>query len=773
MIQKQFECDFYNYLFKQYLSVFEIVFYGCFILNVIYICFKIHDNEFLFQKPETRQLLYDDKHWTLHINGVKDSNIANTNANIGNIMNLRHMKGEGRNSESTPSSIASGSSDIINNMDKNGEISNEINKEIDKLFGPALERTRSGGDIEVVAPLRHKKRHFRSQEALSSSEKLPQSNQTYRLSDADLSEVHEIKSKSNVSDIRTRQVPILYDNQRAEIIASVTERLYSKLKKNEMTTSKSESSVDKKPSSESKIMQPLNELKICSNARQRLMEISKKALRNKRKIGIPAHTQTRKTVIRVKDQGIDVQTDLQPYINYQRRNYTFQQDVSTETTPMTPRSKEIAVGPRYSNLSYKDNSTITESKKVIFKNVSTMTETVSTNNHGCQTKVQPPPRRIKRTSSYSKYIKKIDRSIASTDDSSISPIININISPVYIDSESQSSDENLGNLIENGKDKQSVNTTPDLLTNHNNVTTKVENKKNSDGYSDIDCIATTTTTTPVELKETFVEDFSDKDDVSLPRVTIDHDRKPDCKDYEDLLLGRNENVYPYSIKISPYKERNEAKTVIRFKDIDGTPAECCSNEWQRKVDIASNKLSHNECHKDDMDSDNSISSVLSNSDSDYRLWDKLSSNTYENCIGHVKDNLLKKNTKYNIPDTSNHKYFRNFEGLSNKKDLFCLDLNGDDGYCFNRGQNERTITIKRRQNSLKDHSNFDTIERKIRSVCNSLDDSVNKYDSYLIEFRDKTKKYSKGETNSRTPTEYLQHLIRLRREAVQTDCHNK
>ncbi|CAH2094677.1 unnamed protein product [Euphydryas editha] len=727
-------------------------------------------SHFIQYKPETRQLLYDDKHWTLRINQVKDSNTSNTDANIGNIMNFRYtsMKGEVRNSESTPSSIASGSSDVINNMDKNAEISNEINKEIDKLFGPALERTRSGSDIEVVAPLRHKKHHFRSQEVLSCIEKVPQSNSTHLLSDANLSEVVENKSY-NVDDIRTSQVPILYDNQRAEIIASVTERLYSKLKKNEVPTSKVESSVDKKSSSESKIVQPLNELKICSNARQRLMELSKKALKNKRKIGIPKHTQTRKAVIRVKDQGNDVQTELQPYINYEKRNCTFQQDVSTETTPMTPRSKEIAVGPRYSNLSYKDKSTITVSKKVTFKNVSTMTEIVLTKDYGSQTKTQPPPRRKKRPSIYSKYIRKIERSITSTDDTSISPVININISPMCAgDSESQSSDETLGNSLETGKDKQSITTTPDLLTNHNSMTKKVEMKKMSDSNSNENCMSNIT---PIELKETALEDFSDKDDVSLPRVTIDYDRKLDRKDYEDMILGRNENVYPYSIKLSPYKGRSETKTVIRFKDIDVTPGECCSHEWQRKIGIATNNLSPNECHKDEIDSDDLTSSVLSNSDSDYLFWNKIRSNRYDNCVGHIKENLQEQNSKYRISDSNNRRDFRKFQGLRNKKEFSCPDPNCDDEYCCDRRQNERTMTTKRRQNSLKYHSTFDTIERKIRSACTSLEDSVNKYDNYLMEFRDKTKKCY--ETNSRTPTEYLQHLIKLRREAVQSDLYNK
>ncbi|XP_046971591.1 kinesin-like protein KIF18A [Vanessa cardui] len=730
------------------------------------------NRNFIQYKLETRQLLYDDEHWKLNEN--QSNAKPTTEAKIGNIMNLRYVKGEGRNSESTPSSIASGSSDVINNMDKNAEISNEINKEIDKLFGPALERTRSGSDIEVAAPLRRRKRHFRSQEVLNSDKTL-QINQSHRLSDADLSEAQGDDSHHfDTSNIP--QNPILYDNQRAEIIASVTERLYSKLKKNEAAASKQESIVDKKPANETKILQPLNELKICSNARQRLMELSKKALRNKRKIGIPAHTQTRKTVIRVKDQGTDVQTDLQSYICHQDRNCVFHRDVSTETTPMTPRLKEIAVGPKYSTLSYKDSSTLTDCKKVSYRNSCTMTELVLTRNHSSQTNVLPPPRRRKRQSAYMKYIKRLERIKSSTDDSSVSPVININISPMYaVDSESQSSDETVDDSLDIGKEKgkHSVATTPDLLTNHNNSLKKTEDnvmRINDTNFNENYDLNNFDGIKPLELHEKTLEDFSDKDNVQLPRVTADCDRKIGQKDYEDLILGRNDNLYPYNIKVAPARKKNKAKTVIRFKDIDVTPAECCSNEWQRKVDVASNS-SQNDSEKE-IDSDDSAASVLSEMDSDSFLWSKIDS-VNDNLVNCPKENKFENMSKLKTPESS----IWNASELNVKKESLCPDIQCDDEYCCPKKENENFVTVKKRHTlkikNKSEHTTFNNIERKIKSACNSLEASVHKYDNYLLEFRDKTKKYCKAETHVRTPKEYLQHLIKLRKEAVQSNYDSK
>ncbi|XP_050354421.1 kinesin-related protein 10-like [Nymphalis io] len=727
------------------------------------------NRHFIQYKLETRQLLYDEKHWKLNDNQSNDT--SKTEAKIGNIMNLRYVKGEGRNSESTPSSIASGSSDVISNMDKNAEISNEVNKEIDKLFGPALERTRSGSDIEVVPPLRHKKRHFRSQEVLFSDKAL-QSNQTHRLSDANLSEAQG-NDLRNLDNSKIPQVSILYDNQRAEIIASVTERLYTKLKKNEAAISKQETKVDKKPVSETKVLQPLNELKICSNARQRLMELSKKALKNKRKIGIPAHTQTRKTVIRVKDQGIDVQTDLQSYICHRDRNCIFHRDVSTETTPMTPRLKEIAVGPKYSNLSYKDSSTLTDTKEVIYRNSCTMTELVLRRNHSSQTNVQPPPRRKKRQSAYMKYIKKIERIKSSTNDSSVSPVININISPMYADSDSQSSDETSDNSLDFGREKgkQSVTTTPDLLTNHSNLLKKTEVMTISDTNSPENCdLNNVNSTTPLELKEKILEDFSDKDNVPLPRVTVDYDRKLGQKEYEDLILGRNENIYPYSIKVAPVRKKDKTKTVIRFKDIDITPAECCSNEWQRKDNVTSNS-SQNESEKE-TEGDNSVTSVLSEMDSDSFLWNKIDSANGDNASHCPKENQYENIAKL---ETSGCRSW-NASDLRIQKESLCPDSQCDDEYYSTKRENKRIMNVKQRHilkiKNKSEHSTFDNIERKIKSACNSLEASVHKYDNYLLEFRDKTKNYCKTEAHARTPKEYLQHLIKLRKEAVQSNCHN-
>ncbi|CAH0728503.1 unnamed protein product, partial [Brenthis ino] len=675
-------------------------------------------------KPETGELLYDDKHWTLEINKIQ-GNILNKKIKIGNIMNLRYPKNEADNSGSTPSLIASGSLDVINNMDKNGKITNEINKEIDKLFGPALERTKSGTDIEVIAPLRDKKRHFRSQEILSSD--FSERNLDHRFSDVG---INEGKVEDCINKTKTSQVTALHNNQRAEIIASVTERLYSKLKKNE-NASKVESMSDKKLPSELKIMQPLKELKICSNARQRLMELSKKALKNKRRMGIPAHTQTRKTVIRVKDQAIEIQTDLQPYIIQQKYPYKFQQDVSTETTSMTPRVKEIAVGSKYSSLSFADKFTLTESKKVSYTNTSTITDTVSMRSFSTQTpKIQPPPRRKKRLSAYSKYIKKVERSKSSTDESnenSISPIININISPMYaVNSDSNSSDEVVAWPDE---DKHSAATTPDLLTNHSNMSKKsIENEEN--------CNDLNLNIEYLDKKSHSVDNLDEFSDVDLPmpRVTVDSARKIGRKDYEDLIFGRNEHLYPYNLKLSPFKERDETKRVIRFKDKD---TKCDEFIPKKPTKYIKDKTVQYNIRSDDLESSDS------NTESDF-IWAK----NPAQCDGCCQKRIQDTGSECEVDFSMSTEGFR----LKSKQSPNLRPYSEETCYNKTNKSNQKTENIY----------DFDSIEKNIKSACNSLEASVNQYDSYL-------RKPRNSKSDTRTPTEYLHHLINLRREAVKLE----
>ncbi|XP_069360536.1 uncharacterized protein [Maniola hyperantus] len=694
-------------------------------------------NHFIKYKPDTGQLIYDDKHWDLQIN--KRQRVDNQEANIGNIMNFRYPNT--RNSESTPSSIASGSSDIINNMDNNAEISNEINKEMDKLFGPALERTRSGSDIEVAAPLKHRKKQFRSQEVLSNDKSL-HNYQGDRLSDADPDETHndELKNKED----RVPQVPILYDNQRAEIIASVTERLYSKLKKNECTPSNVESKAVS-----------LNELKICSNARQRLMEISKKAMKNKRRIGIPAHTQTRRFVVRVKDQGVDIQTDLQSYVRHQNQACILRQDASTETIPITPRLKEIAVGPKYSNLSFEDRSTTTENKQVVCRSSSVMTDILTTSDRCTQTQLKPsPPRRKKRKSIYSKYLKKIDNMKSSTDENNASPIININISPMYqSDSESQSSAEITENTTEVETEKRSITTTPDLLTNHNNIVRQLEKIQIVEGDDQLteklnDPCPTNNLITSQNIKqETNEFDFSE-DELPLPRVTADCSRKVGRKDYIDLILGRTEDLYPYNIKLSSTKQRDEANRVIRFKNIDD-PTKCCSKNQRRKSSTSTKPKTGEEKYECPKDTE-SDSDLLETSENDSFIWKNID-----------------KQSKYQT------KQDKIFLGLDNEDSCSCRMKSRREKQCYLDYSNENELKTNKPKQSRFDNKNrndksFVSIEKNVENACRSLESSVNRYKDYLEDFKEKT--HSCGsESYKRTPTEYLQHLIKLRKAAVKSD----
>lgn len=716
----------------------------------------VKQSQLLFQKSDTGQLIYDDKHWELQIN--KNRSAVNQDAKIGNIMNFRYPKADARNS-STPSSIASGSSDIINNMDNNAEISNEINKEIDKLFGPALERTRSGSDIDVASALRPRKKQFSSQEVLSNDKSLLPY-QGDRLSDGEPDEApnNEIKNKED----KVPQVSILYDNQRAEIIASVTERLYSKLnKKNE------ESATDKKLQNELKAV-PLNELKICSNARQRLMEISKKALKNKRRIGIPAHTQTRRLVVRVKDQGIDIQTDLQAYVRHQNRAYILQQDASTETTPMTPRLKDVAVGPDYSNLNFNNRATSTEHKHVVHRNISVMTDIVAKSDRCTQSCLKPiPSRRRKRSSIYTKYLKKIGNINSSRDENNASPIININICPSFqSDSDSLSSPETPENTTEAETEKQSVTTTPDLLTNHNNIVRRLEQIEIDDRENTITQVETSAAVENSDTiqniqQETTELDFSGEEELSLPRVTVDSNRKCGREDYMDLILGRNDNLFPYNIKLSPLKQRNEPKRVIRYENDDPSTKIHSNDKGHRKENIKKSKVDEKdyEC-SNESDSDSELTETSKN---DSFVWNKTNNASCNNINVLRKD--LHKPTEHSTKQ--NERFLEVSEG--SEGGCSCGEPPRLDGHHWRNNINRNDLKINEhkpyRFPRKYSKETFENVEKNIERACSSLESSVKKYDNYLQNYTDRNILHG----HKRTPTEYLQHLIKLRKAAVKSE----
>ncbi|KAJ8714096.1 hypothetical protein PYW08_007716 [Mythimna loreyi] len=749
--------------------------------------------------PETGKISFDDEHWTLRTNKQDfQCNDLSKAANIGNIMNLTRPKPDATNSESTASSVASGSSEVINNIDKNSTIASEINKEMDKLFGPALERASSGDDLKVVAPLRHKKRQFRSQEVLANNEtSLPgQSNNLATLPSQSEVQINDVPSSEKLPKVPS--ITILHENQRAEIVASVTERLYTKLKKKEeAAASKVESMVDKK------IIEPLSELKICTNARQRLMELSQKAIRNKRRIGIPAHTQTRITATRVKDQAVDVQTDLYSYISRNRLPHAFYRDVATETVPMTPRCKEIAVGPTGS-LDSIDIST--ETKRVLYKNSFMMTDIVTKNERYTQTLVVPPPRRKKRATSSKHVCRKENRNCA--EECSAAPVISINISQMYpVDTESQSSDDNLENITGNSKSSVAT-TTPDLLTNHSTSDPQNIIDIREDEISVLVNVAE-------DAKVPFLlqgvhegkftdyskhsEEFPDNDDLTLPRVSPNLDRKVNSTEIKNMILGRNENMYPYNIILSPPKQR-DTKRIVKFKDTQADQAMAIALETGKKNGNDDNTKNDTETASDmttsekDFPADKEYESVYSDStesskvETDSFIWKKGGSRT----MGSLKRSNyvpVYKSTKYKtakprilkdfvgLESEGNERGFINEEIRQNVREFSSSDSKDTDyaseyknrlrkPYYENKPYYNRTSDY-----NYDDLNEFQNIERKLLDSCSNLEESVNKYEKYVTNYKGGIQN-DHVETTVRRPKEYLQHLVQLRREVVKAESEN-
>lgn len=722
-------------------------------------------------------------------------------------MDLLHPKQDAQ-SESTASSVASGSSDVINAIDKNIEIENEIRKEVDKLFVPALERTNSSGDFNVTAPLRHKRRQYRSQEVLPIDE-TAQNNRAQNVSHALPSQSEQQisnKNNGNMDKLKHIPIPILYDSQRAEIVASVTERLYSKLKKKEeIAVSKMESVVDKK------IIEPLNELKICTNARQRLIELSHKALRNKRRIGIPAHTQTRITATRVRDQGIDVQTDLEAYVYRNRHFYSLQRDAATETEPITPRCKEAAVGSRYGTLDLSDSSTITESKPQL-KNSFVMTDVVLKYDRFTQTPIVPPPRRKKRMSSFSKYLKAIELRKTCQEECSntVNPVINIHIShPYSADKESQSSDENTG-LSESQaiiKEAQIVTMTPDLLTNHStvesNAVTVVESSalSGSSIYCKEDHDETAKSMkndTPYPSSSKLSkpsEDFSDPEDCSLPRVIVNNTPRhiqTGHDEMKDMILGRNDTIYPYNIVLSPPRERENSRRIVKFKDIDfpvvTSTVSQTSCDWDCKSSASNVSIPTTDNNMPISDKeyvsckDSEVYAISDSTESsklgtDSFIWKKghEASKSVGFSPGHYTP-VYKSNSRYK---SARARFYREFLGLDKPDgdfyDTQCsqglssndnADLEEDSRYKFRQRRNFFEGTFNKRGDYPA--NDFEKLEQEILSTCDDLEISANKYDNYLSSLN--TARSPREAIPVRTPTEYLQHLVQLRREVVKADC---
>lgn len=669
------------------------------------------------------------------------------------------------NSESTASSLNyTKVSDAINTIGDD-KITSNIHKDVEKVLGPTLERTNSGCDLKITAPLRHKKREYRSQEALPLEESLIASpNQNIINILPSQSEV-QINDLHNTNKLKVTRASILHENPRAEIVASVTDRLYSKLKKKEeATVSKMESMVDRK------IVEPLSELKICTNARQRLIELSQKAIRNKRKVNVSAQTQTRLSVTRVKDQGIDIQSDLETYSAKNGICYTHMRDASTETLPMTLRCKEIGVGSNYVSLNSSDRSTITDIKESFSKNSCVMTETITTNDCFTQTQVIAPPRRRHRGS---KKSSKIDNQNNCLNDVASNPVLSINISQTYpVDSESQSSEDN-STHVSNKNNTGIFTITPDLLTNHTPDSNENEIVQNiSNNYSNqTQRFNDNKTIDNLGLGEDR-EDFSDHEDYSLPRVKPHTTTKSTRSDIKEIILGRNKNLYPYNIVLSPPKQRDDSKRIVTFKDFDygnkdvlqSSCTDECNVNVPGKLYFTSEEVlseSHFLAGTHHSESMSLIDSGESDKiETDMFIWGK---NVPENTpLGCLRRNYVP------VYRSSSRKR----AGKEHLIDIISSDSSDKSyGPQYISKQKQSSRYLETRKHYLVD-SEFDSIERKIFDVCNELELSVNKYNNYIETSINKLN----GDKNKmllKTPTKYLQHLIKIRREMVKMEqVHN-
>lgn len=734
--------------------------------------------------PDSGKIVYEDSHWNIRDQQRNQQTIE---------MNKSSLKPEAHNTESPASSIASGSSDVIS-VDKKESLTNAISAEMDKLFGPSLERTRSGSDLKVIAPHRYKRRQYKSQEVLPIDKTLYTIPPVENLTSPKLCQelLNADKNPPQNTDSTKAQVampiPILYDSQRAEIVASVTERLYSKLKKKEESTlAKVESAVDKK------IMEPLSELRICTNARQRLMDLSQKAMRHKRRIGIPAYSQTRKHVVRVKDQGVDVQNDLQPYYIKERDTYTLHQDVSTETLKITPRCKEVAVGPKFGSVTCSDSSTVTDEKRVQYKNSFVMTDDLVKCDTCTQTIMVPPPRKKKINRSLAKFIRNESRRRNGNECSS-NPVININISQTYpADSDPPSDD---GGPSTSNDDKPVLSAMPpDLLSNHNSIT------KNNDPL--VDVVSERHTVNKIsnegELLTQSLNDLHDasefpEGDQALPRVRLQSLSSLDSKDIENMIMGRNENVYPYNKILSPPHERHNVKRTVKFKDTDvqNAPvnyipvASQTSWEWDNlecnlSSDISSSEKDIPSCKSDTLiASTSSDSTDTSKADSDVFVWKKepKSQNyvqTFNNIGKSIHTPVYKTNMIRNR--TSKAKMYREFLGLDQpmktrdpKNDSFYENGLTDESSQKDFRQKQQFFEDKFEKDYYRSGFSYSQLERNVLMSCDRLEKSVNKYDQYLNSYRQRDR--NDFCENARSPREYLQHLIEIRRKVVKEDGDN-
>ncbi|KAJ8925404.1 hypothetical protein NQ315_009236 [Exocentrus adspersus] len=234
-----------------------------------------------------------------------------------------------------------------------------------------------------------------------------------------------------------RKVPF---KPRSQIVAAVTSRLYSKVNRKEVATSTDDLGTQK--------TNPPKELSICRNARSRLRDITRKALRAYRQKSEETQTDSL-PVLRVKEISTDV-NDLKT---------SLEEVKDAQTEPVMAETKDACV-----NCTFIDNFSDDDTKS---KNIS-FTRSCGTQSSPELNDGTKAARCASNPLSFTKYL---DPKYEISDVLPNTPIytrtVNINISHNYINGSSSN-----GSVSEDSIEDNAQNVclpTPDLISNHNSL----------------------------------------------------------------------------------------------------------------------------------------------------------------------------------------------------------------------------------------------------------------------------------------------------------------
>ncbi|CAG9765699.1 unnamed protein product [Ceutorhynchus assimilis] len=224
-----------------------------------------------------------------------------------------------------------------------------------------------------------------------------------------------------------------YTKPRAQIVAAVTSRLYNKVHKKDIGTLTEQTDIDK-------TLEGPKELSICSNARNRLREITQRALK--------AH----------RSRNEETQTELFPILRVK--------EVATDCSDLRQQLSEVKDASTLDKQEYKDAQTdcalINQFLHGDLKNILVLTKSCGVQTSGDDTK---------SNISFTKYL---------TECQSNNPIfteaVNINISHNYING------NRTGSLSDDSLDSQRNVSfpTPDLISNHNSLDPHALNAEDED-----------------------------------------------------------------------------------------------------------------------------------------------------------------------------------------------------------------------------------------------------------------------------------------------------